>query len=584
MGNNHAYRWTQPTGMVDLGFLPGGNVSVAQGVSGDGLTVVGVSNATDGQNHAFKWTAAGGMVPVPELPGTTSSQATGASSDGSVIVGTCVVPFANPFFPTTGHAFRWTAAEGTIDLGLFPTGSYPNAVPYAEAFGVSADGTTVVGGASAPNEISILTGTAFSWTEAGGLVNLGYLLPTDVSYSQGNAISSDGSVIAGYATDGLVGSAYPVHATQWTAAGGWLDLEPTPVGNVSFGFAISADGVTIVGSSYFGGTVRHAFMWTAVGGMVQVPERPDVYSSSASGTSSDGSVIVGSTAHDLFGNGVFAFRWTSADGMVNLGTLPGGTTSAAWGVSLDGSVVVGSSDTSLPLQFSAADFFFTPTSGFVDLTQIANRRKFFSASGGAPSLGSDGSAALGTIPAVFLHVSGGGLSTTADTFAQNNGSGGAFAITNGPLMLSSSVPPGIAATAPAGPNVVGDYRNGNLYVFNLDQPLDNGTQRRWLRRWRALAQPDPNPHRFVRLTIQMETGMQVPDGTSPLVELRWSDDGGHLWSNRMIAKAGPPGATAQRVFFTPLGSTRRNTGLDRIFELSSSDPFKIAIMSAELEP
>ena len=83
---------------------------------------------------------------------------------------------------------------------------------------------------------------------------------------------------------------------------------------------------------------------------------------------------------------------------------------------------------SLTISFSAADVFFTPTSGFVDLTQAANRSKFISAGGGAVPLGADGSAALGTPPAVFLHVSGGGLSTTADTFAANNGTGGAFGI------------------------------------------------------------------------------------------------------------------------------------------------------------
>lgn len=234
--------------------------------------------------------------------------------------------------------------------------------------------------------------------------------------------------------------------------------------------------------------------------------------------------------------------------------------------------------------FSAADVFFSPTAAFFDLSISANRRKFLSATGGAWPLGSDGSSVLGASPAVFLHVSGGGLSTTADTFAANNGVGGTFVITNPDLQLSAINPPGVQSTGPGGSQIVGDYRNGNIYSLNLDQPLDNGTQRRWLRRWRALVQPDPNPHRFVRLTIQMETGAQVPDGTAPQIELRWSDDGGHTWSNRMIAPAGPPGATAQRVFYTSLGSTRRNSGLDRIFELSSSSEFKVAIISAELEP
>ena len=133
------------------------------------------------------------------------------------------------------------------------------------------------------------------------------------------------------------------------------------------------------------------------------------------------------------------------------------------------------------------------------------------------------------------------------------------------------------------PHLVGDYRNGNLYYFDPDQPMDYLTQRKWLRTWRALAKGSTNPIRFNALTITMEAGMQVPDGTSPNVSLRWSDDGGHTWSNEIIAQAGPPGATTQRVIFRRLGSTRRGSGLDRIFELSSSDPFQVALIAAEVE-
>lgn len=132
-------------------------------------------------------------------------------------------------------------------------------------------------------------------------------------------------------------------------------------------------------------------------------------------------------------------------------------------------------------------------------------------------------------------------------------------------------------------NIVGDFRNGNLYSLNLDQPLDNGVQRRWMRTWRALPKPTFQPVRFSCLTVGMETGIQVPDGTAPQLELRWSDDGGHNWSSSVIVPAGPTGATAQRVQFKRLGSTRRGTGLDRIFELSSADRFKVALIRAEVE-
>ncbi len=134
----------------------------------------------------------------------------------------------------------------------------------------------------------------------------------------------------------------------------------------------------------------------------------------------------------------------------------------------------------------------------------------------------------------------------------------------------------------AGKNVVGDYRNGNLYAFNIATLTDNGTARRWLRSWRALPKPSEQPVRFSRLRVDMQTGVGVVTG-APQANLRWSDDGAHTWSPTMTASVGPTGATAQRVMFTAMGATKRTSGLDRVFELSSTDQFPVAIIGADLE-
>ena len=148
----------------------------------------------------------------------------------------------------------------------------------------------------------------------------------------------------------------------------------------------------------------------------------------------------------------------------------------------------------------------------------------------------------------------------------------------------------VNTTQPGLPNIVGDFRNGNLYALSLTQLTDNGTQRKWLRTWRALAQQPKTPQRYSCLTIEMETGIDVPAvpalpaaTDNPQLSLRWSDDGGHNWSNAMFRAAGPLGQTSWRVLFYRLGSTRRATGLDRILELSSVDSFKIAITGAVVE-
>jgi hypothetical protein len=64
------------------------------------------------------------------------------------------------------------------------------------------------------------------------------------------------------------------------------------------------------------------------------------------------------------------------------------------------------------------------------------------------------------------------------------------------------------------------------------------------------------------------------------VMLRWSDDGGHTWSNEHWASMGKIGEYGKRVIWRRLGMTTKLR--DRVYEISGSDPVKIAIMGAEL--
>lgn len=134
----------------------------------------------------------------------------------------------------------------------------------------------------------------------------------------------------------------------------------------------------------------------------------------------------------------------------------------------------------------------------------------------------------------------------------------------------------------AATHVVGDYSNGNIYAYDLDTQTDNGTQRKWLRTWRALPKPNDEPMRFDSLVIDCQNGIGVPPGSNPQMMLRWSDDGGHNWSNQKFSSAGQTGQTSQRTLFTRMGSTRINSGLDRIFELSMTDPMSVCLIGAVL--
>ena len=161
--------------------------------------------------------------------------------------------------------------------------------------------------------------------------------------------------------------------------------------------------------------------------------------------------------------------------------------------------------------------------------------------------------------------------------------------------------------------VVGDYENGSLYAFDLDVYSDNDQIQKWLRSWRALPTGQNNLKRTAHHTLQLdaETGHYLPPSvgvqllitesgsnlitesgdylaasTTPAVNqeaqfmLRWSDDGGHTWSNTHWAGAGAVGAYGKRVFWRRLGMTLKLR--DRVYELSGTDPIKIAIMGAEL--
>jgi uncharacterized membrane protein len=99
-----AFRWTQATGMVGLGFLPVGGFSVtaATGVSADGSVVVGHS----GSGEVFIWNSTQGMRSLREILTNdyglnltgwtlTGTGTTRISADGLTIVGSGTNPSGN---------------------------------------------------------------------------------------------------------------------------------------------------------------------------------------------------------------------------------------------------------------------------------------------------------------------------------------------------------------------------------------------------------------------------------------------------------------------------------------------------------
>jgi hypothetical protein len=132
--------------------------------------------------------------------------------------------------------------------------------------------------------------------------------------------------------------------------------------------------------------------------------------------------------------------------------------------------------------------------------------------------------------------------------------------------------------------VVGDFQNGNIYSFDLEDYSDNGQIQKWLRSWRALPTGQNNLKRTAQHSLQLDcesgTGLNLGQGSDPQVMLRWSDDGGHTWSNEHWVSIGKIGEYYRRAIWRRLGMTLKLR--DRVYEVSGTDPVKIAIMGAEL--
>lgn len=136
-----------------------------------------------------------------------------------------------------------------------------------------------------------------------------------------------------------------------------------------------------------------------------------------------------------------------------------------------------------------------------------------------------------------------------------------------------------------GKHLVGDYSLSRIYEMSLDTYTDFGGAKKWLRSWRNFppAASRPHPVRFHSLRLDIQTGIGVQASTSPTAILRWSDDGGHNFSNEKFSQIGDIGETGFEVKWQRLGQTRKNSGLDRIWEVSGDDNMPTAIIGADVE-
>jgi probable HAF family extracellular repeat protein len=291
-----AFRWTQAGGIQGIGDLAGGAFSsAAYGVNSDGAVIVGESSSANG-TEAFRWTQAGGMLGLGDLAGGAfTSHANAVSADGSVVVG----------YGTTGagtEAFRWTQGGGMVGLGNLPAGGLQSV-----AYGVSGDGSVVVGyGTSAAGSEAFRWTQAGGMVGLGHLAGAGvtdslaFAISADGSTIVGCSANTQ-IVVAGSDLNSCSpgGAAHYGQAFRWTQAGGMVGLGYLGAASNSKALAVSGDGSVVVG--FFTETNNTAFRWTQAGGMQAISTWLAAAGASmagwsktvATGVSNDGTVVTG---------------------------------------------------------------------------------------------------------------------------------------------------------------------------------------------------------------------------------------------------------------------------------------------------
>jgi len=126
--------------------------------------------------------------------------------------------------------------------------------------------------------------------------------------------------------------------------------------------------------------------------------------------------------------------------------------------------------------------------------------------------------------------------------------------------------------------LVGDWATGRIYWMDTSFVQDVGQPLLRLRSAPYVAAEMTRiPHTSIQFDMETGVGTATGQGSDPVAMLRWSDDGGHTWSNQRTKSIGKVGEYKTRTRFTRLGQSR-----GRVYELSITDPVKVTLISANL--
>lgn len=267
-GNTRSFIWSAPGGMADIGTLPGADGALEPVINNNGVIAAIANNTVTSFNRAFRWSAVSGITDLGVLgAGPVEASYPRAINDAGIIVGDSWA-FGNDY-----HTFLWTFGTGMIDI-------HTNASDDSNPVGISAIGH-VAGNYRFDGEL----GRGYVWSFGSGMTDIAPLGVRTEAFGM-----TPGGRVTGQIGDPFIGS----RAMTWTQGGGLVDLG-TLGGTISTGRGANDKGQVVGGAQTAAGPV-HAYIWTAKEGMVDLNTRlkhapPGIVLVTALGISETGAII-----------------------------------------------------------------------------------------------------------------------------------------------------------------------------------------------------------------------------------------------------------------------------------------------------
>ena len=194
-----AFAWTMDEGMTALPVNRTDTYSRANVISADGHVIAGWNDQEDGSRTAVVWKD---RVPadIVDRDGLAVGEADGISADGTFVVG-------SSYTDINGNSGSWRLNTDTNTLVMIPVMTF--------AFGVTADGNTVVGNTGFfddPPRAAVI------WRkDVGSMMLADYLAEQNIAVPDGwdlsgglTGISADGRTIVGWGTGPLGAQSYVI--------------------------------------------------------------------------------------------------------------------------------------------------------------------------------------------------------------------------------------------------------------------------------------------------------------------------------------------------------------------------------------